>query len=157
MQIKKISESQNKQRQHRRSAAVPGVAILFTGRSRAGKSRASELLAQELGHSLYRVDMQKVVSKYIGETEKNLRRLFNAAERADALLIFEEAEDLFGKRTGAGDSHDRFANLEISYLLRQIEDFRGVAILSNNSRNQPGHPFLHRFRFVIHFPSGENE
>ena len=110
------------------------------------------MIAGELKRDLYRVDLNKIVSKYIGETEKNLNRLFNAAESAGAVLFFDEAEALFGKRSEVKDAHDRYANLEISYLLQRLESFNGLVILATNNEEDTPEKFRRRIRFVIDFP-----
>jgi hypothetical protein len=129
-----------------------GIATLFTGESGTGKTMAAEVLANELGADLFRVDLSAVVSKYIGETEKNLRRIFDAAEDSGALLLFDEADALFGKRSEVRDSHDRYANIEVSYLLQRMEAYRGLAILTTNNRKALDTAFQRRLRFVVHFP-----
>jgi len=113
---------------------------------------ASEVLANELRLDLYRIDLSQVVSKYIGETEKNLRRIFDTAEASGAVLLFDEADALFGKRTEVRDSHDRYANIEVSYLLQRMETYRGLAILTTNLRSAMDPAFLRRLRFVLQFP-----
>jgi SpoVK/Ycf46/Vps4 family AAA+-type ATPase len=113
---------------------------------------AAEVLAAELGLDLYRVDLSQVMSKYIGETEKNLRRIFDAAESGGAILLFDEADALFGKRSEVKDSHDRFANIEVSYLLQRMEAFGGLAILTTNLKGALDPAFLRRIRFVVQFP-----
>jgi vesicle-fusing ATPase len=113
---------------------------------------AAEALANELALPMYRVDLSQVVNKYIGETEKNLRRIFDAAEAADCLLFFDEADALFGKRTEVRDAHDRFANIEISYLLERMERFKGLAVLATNRRKDLDEAFMRRLRFVVEFP-----
>lgn len=129
-----------------------GVAVLFSGESGTGKTLAAEVLACELGLDLYRIDLSSVVSKYIGETEKNLRRVFDAAEDSGAILLFDEADALFGKRSEVKDSHDRYANIEISYLLQRMEAYRGLAILTTNLKNALDTAFQRRLRFIVHFP-----
>jgi SpoVK/Ycf46/Vps4 family AAA+-type ATPase len=129
-----------------------GVSGLFAGASGTGKTMAAEVLANELSLDLYRIDLSQVVSKYIGETEKNLRRVFDAAEEGGAILLFDEADALFGKRSEVKDSHDRYANIEISYLLQRMETYRGVAILTTNMRGALDAAFLRRIRFVVQFP-----
>ncbi len=113
---------------------------------RRGDRRASSTLP------LYRIDLSQVVNKYIGETEKNLRRLFDAADAADVILFFDEADALFGKRTEVKDAHDRYANLEVSYLLERMERFKGLAILATNRKKDLDEAFLRRLRFVVEFP-----
>jgi len=129
-----------------------GIATLFAGESGTGKTLAAEVLANLLGVSLYRVDLSAVVSKYIGETEKNLRKIFDAAEDIGALLLFDEADALFGKRSEVKDSHDRYANIEVSYLLQRMEAYRGLAILTSNHKSALDTAFQRRLRFVVHFP-----
>jgi SpoVK/Ycf46/Vps4 family AAA+-type ATPase len=129
-----------------------GISALFAGASGTGKTMAAEVLARELRLDLYRIDLSQVVSKYIGETEKNLRRIFDAAEAGGAVLLFDEADALFGKRSEVRDSHDRYANIEISYLLQRMESYRGLAILTTNMRGALDACFLRRIRFVVQFP-----
>jgi len=129
-----------------------GISALFAGVSGTGKTMAAEVLANELRLDLYRVDLSAVVSKYIGETEKNLRRVFEAAEEGGAILLFDEADALFGKRSEVKDSHDRYANIEVSYLLQRMEAYRGLAILTTNLKNALDTAFLRRIRFIVHFP-----
>jgi hypothetical protein len=129
-----------------------GITALFSGPSGTGKTMAAEVLANELRLDLYRIDLSSVVSKYIGETEKNLRRVFEAAEGSGAILLFDEADALFGKRTEVKDSHDRYANIEVSYLLQRMEAYRGLAILTTNLEGALDHAFMRRIRFVVRFP-----
>jgi ATPase family associated with various cellular activities (AAA) len=129
-----------------------GITALFAGTSGTGKTMAAEVLAADLALDLYRIDLSRVVSKYIGETEKNLRRVFDAAEQGGAVLLFDEADALFGKRTEVKDSHDRYANIEVSYLLQRMEAYRGLAILTTNMKEALDTAFLRRLRFVVHFP-----
>jgi MoxR-like ATPase len=129
-----------------------GISALFAGASGTGKTMAAEVLAGELRLDLYRIDLSQVVSKYIGETEKNLRRVFDAAEEGGAILLFDEADALFGKRSEVKDSHDRYANIEVSYLLQRMEAYRGLAILTTNMKNALDQAFLRRIRFVVQFP-----
>ncbi|WP_405531283.1 ATP-binding protein [Streptomyces canus] len=129
-----------------------GVTAMFAGGSGTGKTLAAEVMAKELGLDLFVIDLSQVVSKYIGETEKNLRRVFDAAERGGALLLFDEADALFGKRSEVKDSHDRYANLEVSYLLMRMEAYRGLAVLTTNMKNALDTAFLRRIRFVVDFP-----
>jgi hypothetical protein len=129
-----------------------GVSVLFAGASGTGKTMAAEVLAADLRLDLYRIDLSAVVSKYIGETEKNLRRLFDAAEAGGAILFFDEADALFGKRSEVKDAHDRYANIEINYLLQRMESYRGLAILTTNMRSALDNAFLRRLRFVVEFP-----
>ncbi|MBP8539262.1 ATP-binding protein [Streptomyces sp. MK37H] len=135
-----------------------GVTALFAGGSGTGKTLAAEVMANELGLDLFIIDLSQVVSKYIGETEKNLRKVFDAAERGGALLLFDEADALFGKRSEVKDSHDRYANLEVSYLLMRMEAYRGLAILTTNMKKALDPAFMRRIRFVVDFPfPGESE
>jgi hypothetical protein len=129
-----------------------GISALFAGASGTGKTMAAEVLANELRLDLYRIDLSSVVSKYIGETEKNLRRVFDAAEEGGAILLFDEADALFGKRSEIRDSHDRYANIEVSYLLQRMEGYRGLAILTTNMKEALDAAFLRRIRFIVHFP-----
>jgi hypothetical protein len=129
-----------------------GISALFAGPSGTGKTMAAEVLANELRLDLYRIDLSSVVSKYIGETEKNLRRVFEAAEGGGAILLFDEADALFGKRSEVRDSHDRYANIEVSYLLQRMEAYRGLAILTTNMKGALDGAFLRRLRFVVQFP-----
>ena len=132
-----------------------GISALFAGPSGTGKTMAGEVLANELRLDLYRIDLSQVVSKYIGETEKNLRRVFDAAEGGAAILLFDEADALFGKRSEVKDSHDRYANIEVGYLLQRMEAYRGLAILTTNRREALDFAFLRRIRFIIEFPFPE--
>jgi len=129
-----------------------GISALFAGDSGTGKTMAAEVIANDLRLNLYRIDLSAVVSKYIGETEKNLRRLFDAAEDGGAILFFDEADALFGKRSEVKDSHDRYANIEINYLLQRIESFRGLAILATNMKSALDTAFTRRLRFIVNFP-----
>jgi AAA+ superfamily predicted ATPase len=129
-----------------------GINALFSGDSGTGKTMAAEVIANELRLKLYRIDLSGVVSKYIGETEKNLRRLFDAAEDGGAILFFDEADALFGKRSEVKDSHDRYANIEINYLLQRMEAYNGLAILATNMKNALDKAFIRRLRFIVDFP-----
>jgi hypothetical protein len=129
-----------------------GISALFAGDSGTGKTMAAEVIANELRLNLYRIDLSAVVSKYIGETEKNLRRLFDAAEDGGAILFFDEADALFGKRSEVKDSHDRYANIEINYLLQRMEAYGGLAILATNRQSALDPAFMRRLRFVVNFP-----
>jgi hypothetical protein len=129
-----------------------GVSGLFTGESGTGKTMAAEALANELHLDLYRVDLSAVVSKYIGETEKNLKQVFDGAEDGGVLLLFDEADALFGKRSDVKDSHDRYANIEVSYLLQRMEAYRGLAILTTNLKSSIDRAFQRRLRFTVNFP-----
>jgi hypothetical protein len=129
-----------------------GISALFAGESGTGKTLAAEVIASDLRLNLYRIDLSGVVSKYIGETEKNLRKLFDAAEQGGAILLFDEADALFGKRSEVKDSHDRYANIEVNYLLQRMESYRGLAILATNLKGALDPAFLRRIRFVVSFP-----
>jgi SpoVK/Ycf46/Vps4 family AAA+-type ATPase len=135
-----------------RLARGGGVNALFSGPSGTGKTMAAEVIAGALGVDLFRIDLAGIVSKYIGETEKNLDRVFAAAEHANGILFFDEADALFGKRSEVHDSHDRYANIEISYLLQKMEQFDGVAILVTNLRGNLDDAFVRRLAFAVHFP-----
>ena len=136
----------------RRLSLGKGVTALFSGPSGTGKTLAAEIIAHELRLFLYKIDLATVVSKYIGETEKNLDRLFTAAQDANCVLFFDEADALFGKRSEVRDSHDRYANLEISYLLQKMEEFEGLAVLATNLRQNLDDAFTRRLAFTVHFP-----
>ena len=130
----------------------PGYRVLFYGPPGTGKTLAATLLGKYTGRDVYRIDLSMVISKYIGETEKNLSKLFDKAEYKDWILFFDEADALFGKRTGVRDSHDRYANQEISYLLQRIENYDGLVILASNLKENIDDAFLRRFQAIIHFP-----
>jgi hypothetical protein len=136
----------------RRNRRGLGISALFAGASGTGKTMAAEVLASDLQLDLYRIDLSQLVSKYIGETEKNVRRVFDAAEGGGAILLFDEADALFGKRSEVKDSHDRYANIEVSYLLQRMEAYRGLAILTSNMKHALDPAFLRRIRFIVHFP-----
>jgi len=129
-----------------------GISALFAGESGTGKTMASEVIANALKLDLYRIDLSQVINKYIGETEKNLKKVFDAAEDSGAILLFDEADALFGKRSEVKDSHDRHSNIEVSYLLQKMEEYRGLAILTTNMKNAFDKAFLRRIRFVVQFP-----
>jgi hypothetical protein len=139
----------------RKLSGGKGINALFAGPSGTGKTMAAEIIARDLGLDLYKIDLSTVVSKYIGETEKNLSRIFDEAETANAILFFDEADALFGKRSEVKDSHDRYANIEISYLLQKMETFDGVAVLATNLRKNMDEAFVRRLAFSIHFPFPE--
>ncbi|MEO0533414.1 MAG: ATP-binding protein [Cyanobacteria bacterium P01_A01_bin.123] len=129
-----------------------GISALFAGASGTGKTLSAEVIANDLHLDLYRIDLSSIVSKYIGETEKNLRRVFDAAEGGGVILLFDEADALFGKRSEVKDSHDRYANMEVSYLLQRMESYQGLAILTTNLKRSMDQAFLRRLRFVVQFP-----
>ncbi|MGA7410474.1 MAG: ATP-binding protein [Bryobacteraceae bacterium] len=129
-----------------------GLSAIFSGPSGTGKTMAAEVLARELDVDLYKVDLSGVVSKYLGETEKNLRRIFEEAEASNAILFFDEADALFGKRTKVADAHDRYANVETSYLLQKMEEYEGVVILATNLSENMDDAFTRRIRFIVEFP-----
>jgi SpoVK/Ycf46/Vps4 family AAA+-type ATPase len=129
-----------------------GVTALFCGSPGTGKSMAAEIIARELGVDLYRIDLSVVISKYIGETEKNLEEIFTAAPQANACLLFDEADALFGKRSAVHDAHDRYANQEVSYLLQRMERYDGLAILTTNRRDDLDEAFTRRLQFIVDFP-----
>jgi AAA+ superfamily predicted ATPase len=136
----------------KKSSRGLGIISLFSGESGTGKTMAAESIANELGADLYRIDLSMVASKYIGETEKNLRQIFDAAETKECILFFDEADALFGKRSEVKDSHDRYANLQVGYLLQRIESFDGVVILATNFKKSLDPAFMRRVRFIIDFP-----
>ena len=138
-------------------ARTQGLKVLFAGESGTGKTMAAQVLAAELGLELFRVDLATIVSKYIGETEKNLDRIFGAADGSNAILFFDEADALFGKRSEISDSHDRYANIEVAYLLQKMEGYAGAVILATNYRRNIDDAFVRRLDFVIDFPFPEAE
>ena len=129
-----------------------GISALFVGESGTGKTMAAEVIANELGLALHRIDLSSVVSKWVGETEKNLNQLFNAADDSNGILFFDEADALFGKRTQVQHSQDRFANIEINFLLQRLESYRGLAILATNLKDALDPAFMRRLRFIVQFP-----
>lgn len=133
-------------------SAGKGLAVLFSGPSGTGKTLSAEIIAFELQLHLYKIDLSQVVDKYIGETEKNLSRVFSEAERANAILFFDEADALFGKRSETKDAHDRYANIEVGYLLQRIEEYEGIVILATNLVNNMDEAFQRRMNFIIQFP-----
>ncbi|MEJ2212040.1 MAG: ATP-binding protein [Anaerolineae bacterium] len=133
-------------------ASSPGVTMLFSGEPGTGKTMAAEVMANELGLDLYKIDLSTVVSKYIGETEKNLERIFEEAQSSNAILFFDEADAIFGKRSEVKDAHDRYANIEISYLLQRMEAYEGVTILATNLRANLDEAFTRRLQFAVDFP-----
>ena len=138
-------------------ARTQGLKVLFAGESGTGKTMAAQVLAAELGLEIFRVDLATIVSKYIGETEKNLERIFGAADGSNAILFFDEADALFGKRSEVSDSHDRYANIEVAYLLQRMEAYPGAVILATNFKRNIDDAFLRRLDFVIDFPFPEVE
>jgi SpoVK/Ycf46/Vps4 family AAA+-type ATPase len=141
----------------RKLAYGRGVSALFAGPSGTGKTMSAEIIAKALGLDLYKINLSSVVSKYIGETEKNLERIFTAAENANAILFFDEADALFGKRSEVRDAHDRYANIEIAYLLQRMEQYEGITILATNLRQNIDDAFLRRLQFIIEFPFPDEE
>ncbi len=139
----------------RKLAASRGVAMLFAGPPGTGKTLAAQVIASELGLDLYKIDLSTIVSKYIGETEKNLERIFNEAQRSNAILFFDEADAIFGKRSEVRDAHDRYANIEVSYLLQRVESYDGVTILATNLRANLDEAFARRLQFAVDFPFPE--
>ncbi len=141
----------------RKLSGGKAVNALFAGPSGTGKTMAAEIIAKELDLDLYKIDLASVVSKYIGETEKNLDRIFRAAESANAILFFDEADALFGKRSEVRDSHDRYANIEVSYLLQKMEEYQGISILASNLRQHMDDSFIRRLAFTVLFPFPDEE
>jgi SpoVK/Ycf46/Vps4 family AAA+-type ATPase len=129
-----------------------GLNAMFTGQPGTGKTMAAEVIAAELGVELLKIDLSQIVSKYIGETEKNLRELFEQAARAHAILFFDEADALLGKRSDVKDAHDRYANTETAYLLQKMEEYPGITILATNLRQNMDAAFTRRMRFIVDFP-----
>jgi winged helix domain-containing protein/ATPase family protein associated with various cellular activities (AAA) len=134
-----------------------GTSVLFAGSSGTGKTMAAGIIANELALDLFRIDLSSVVSKYIGETEKNLERIFNAAGQSNSVLLFDEADALFGKRSAVSDAHDRYANVEISYLLQKMEEYEGITVLTSNLRANIDEGFWRRLAFTVHFPFPEEQ
>jgi SpoVK/Ycf46/Vps4 family AAA+-type ATPase len=132
-----------------------GLNVLFAGPPGTGKTVAAQVLANELARELYQVDLSQIVSKYIGETEKNLRQVFDEADACHAILFFDEADALFGKRSEVSDAHDRYANIEISYLLQKLETYQGLAVLTTNMLENLDEAFIRRLAFKVHFPFPE--
>jgi SpoVK/Ycf46/Vps4 family AAA+-type ATPase len=141
----------------RKLSVGKGLNILFSGPSGTGKTMAAEIMAGELGLDLYKIDLSTVVSKYIGETEKNLDRVFKEAQESNAILFFDEADALFGKRSEVKDAHDRYANTEIAYLLQKMEEYEGIVILATNLRKNMDDAFVRRMHGAIEFPFPEQE
>ncbi|MGH2355420.1 MAG: AAA family ATPase, partial [Chloroflexota bacterium] len=139
-------------RKHARRASL---SALFAGQPGTGKTMAAEIVAGDLGLEVYRIDLSAVVSKYIGETEKNLEKIFSAADRGDAVLLYDEADAIFGKRSEVRDAHDRYANVETAYLLQRLEAYEGLAILTTNLRGNIDEAFLRRLDCVMEFPMPE--
>ncbi len=141
----------------RESSRGFAISALFGGSSGTGKTFSAEIIAKELGLDLQRIDLPSIVSKYIGESEKLLAKLFDAAEYGGCILLFDEADAIFGKRSEVKDSNDRYANLEVSYLLQRMESFRGLVILTTNQESNMDSAFLRRLRFVVHYPTPDKE
>jgi SpoVK/Ycf46/Vps4 family AAA+-type ATPase len=133
-------------------ASSAGVTMLFAGPPGTGKTMAAEVIASEMGLDLYKIDLSSIVSKYIGETEKNLEKIFSEAQSSNAILFFDEADAIFGKRSEVKDAHDRYANIEISYLLQRMEAYDGVTILATNLRANLDEAFTRRLQFAVNFP-----
>jgi SpoVK/Ycf46/Vps4 family AAA+-type ATPase len=139
----------------RKHARRGGMTGLFVGQPGTGKTMAAEIVASDLGLDLYRIDLSAVVSKYVGETEKNLERIFRAADQGDAVLLFDEADAIFGKRSETRDAQDRYANVEVAYLLQRLETYEGLALLTSNLRGNIDEAFLRRLDLVLEFPLPE--
>jgi len=142
---------------HQKLSLGKGLNVLFSGPSGTGKTMAAEIIANELGLDLYKIDLSMVVSKYIGETEKNLDRIFKEAQDSNSILFFDEADAVFGKRSEVRDSHDRYANIEIAYLLQKMEEYQGIVILATNFRKNLDEAFARRMHFSVEFPLPEEE
>ena len=140
-----------------RAARGLGITALFAGDSGTGKTMSAEVLAGDLGFDLYVIDLSTVVDKYIGETEKNLDRIFTEADRVNGVLLFDEADALFGKRSEVKDARDRYANVEVAYLLQRMERFDGLAILTTNLRANVDEAFVRRLDAIVDFPMPEEE
>jgi len=140
-----------------RSSRGRGITALFAGDSGVGKTMSAEVVAAELGLDLYVIDLSTVVDKYIGETEKNLDRIFVEADRVNGVLLFDEADAIFGKRSEVKDAHDRYANVEVAYLLQRMETFDGLAVLTTNLRSNLDEAFTRRLDAIVDFPMPEEE
>jgi SpoVK/Ycf46/Vps4 family AAA+-type ATPase len=134
-----------------------GLNVVFAGPSGTGKTMSAEIIAGELRMDLYKIDLSNVVSKYIGETEKNLERIFTEAGESNAILFFDEADSIFGKRSEVKDAHDRYANIETGYLLQKMEEYDGIVVLATNLRKNLDDAFVRRMHFIIEFPFPEEE
>lgn len=134
-----------------------GITVLFSGTSGTGKTMSAGIIGNELGLEVYKIDLSQIVSKYIGETEKNLSKVFGEAELSNAILFFDEADALFGKRTEVKDAHDRYANIEVGYLLQKMEEYKGMSILATNLKNNMDDAFTRRLQFIVDFPFPEEE
>jgi SpoVK/Ycf46/Vps4 family AAA+-type ATPase len=134
-----------------------GLTCLMSGKSGVGKTFAARCLAAELGLTLFRLDLSEVVSKYIGDTEKALAQVFDEVEAGHGLLLFDEADALFGRRSEVKDAHDRYANIEVGYLLQRLESYDGIAVLTTNLQGNMDHAFVRRLRFILHFPAPDRE
>jgi SpoVK/Ycf46/Vps4 family AAA+-type ATPase len=141
----------------RKHSLGKGLTILFAGDSGTGKTMAAEIIAADLGLDLYKIDLSTVVSKYIGETEKNLSRIFEEAETGNAILFFDEADALYGKRSEVKDSHDRYANIEINYLLQKLDEHEGIVILATNLSKNIDEAFVRRLQYAVAFPAPEKQ
>jgi SpoVK/Ycf46/Vps4 family AAA+-type ATPase len=139
----------------RKLSTGKGLNVLFAGPSGTGKTMAAEIIASELGLDLYKIDLAAIVSKYIGETEKNLDRIFREGQTSNAILFFDEADALFGKRSEVRDSHDRYANIEMAYLLQKMDEYEGAVILATNLRKNMDEAFARRMHFAVEFPIPE--
>jgi len=157
-QLKNLISHYNHQRQvfetwgFKKFFQSQGIGVLFTGPPGTGKTMAASILANEMGLDLYRIELSQIVSKYVGETEKNLSKIFEAAEGSGVMLFFDEADAVFGKRTEVKDAHDRYANIEVSYLLQRIEEYDGPVILATNYKRNIDDAFVRRLRFIVEFP-----
>ena len=147
-QINKILESL---KSIRKSDTKSGKIILLSGPPGAGKTKAAQKVAKKMGSDLYRVDLSAVVSKYIGETEKNLSKVFESAKAKKAILFFDEADVIIGKRTQTTDSHDRFANIDANYLLQRLEKYSGIVILSSNYKKPLDETLMQKLQFIVKF------
>ena len=129
-----------------------GLNILFTGESGTGKTMAAQIVANELEMEIFKIDLSLLVSKYIGETEKNINRIFHEAQTSNAMIFFDEADAIFGKRTEIKDAHDRYANVEVSYLLQKLEEHDEIVILASNLKHNIDDAFIRRMHFIVEFP-----
>ena len=141
----------------RKLTSGAGISALFAGPPGTGKTLAAQIMANRLGIDLYRIDLSSVVSKYVGETEKQLEQIFTEASESNAILFFDEADSIFGKRSEVKGAHDRYANIEVSYLLQRMEEYDGVAILATNLRANLDEAFTRRLQFIVNFPFPDEE
>ena len=150
--VVELKDGSIRRSQRTAGASIPSRTVLFVGAAGTGKTKAANEIASQLGADLYRIDLSRIVSKYIGETERNIERVFAEAEDLGAVLQLDEADALFGKRSEVRDAHDRYANPDVSYLLQRMESYAGLLILTTNRKDAIDAAFLRRLRFIVEFP-----